>query len=118
MIVAQTGLMSTDEIIADWIAVSNAHNTAGYLSFFTDDVVLDDTSVGDVFEGHEGLQRYFETYVVGYNTQTRLVSITPEGDHLHVVVDFTGTFPEGQIGGYFDITFTGDKISFMHADLL
>ena len=49
--------MSTDEIIADWIAVSNAHNTAGYLSFFTDDVVLDDTSVGDVFEGTVPLGR-------------------------------------------------------------
>ena len=110
--------MSTDDIIADWIAVSNAHDTAAYLSFFTDDVTLDDTSVGDVFEGHAGLQRYFGAYVIGYNTQTKLVSITAEGDHSHVVVDFTGTFPEGQIGGYFDITFTGDKISFMAADLL
>jgi len=110
--------MTTDEIIADWITVSNAHDTTGYLSFFTDDTTLDDISVGDVFEGHEGLQRYFEDYVIGYSTQTRLVSITPEDGHLHVVVDFTGSFPEGQIGGYFDMTFTGDKISFMRADLL
>ena len=110
--------MTTDQIIADWIAVSNAHDTTGYLSFFTDDTILDDISVGEVFEGHEGLQRYFEDYVIGYSTQTRRVSITPEDDHLHVVVDFTGTFPEGQIGGYFDMTFDGEKISFMRADLL
>jgi ketosteroid isomerase-like protein len=113
-----TGRKSTDEIIADWIAVSNSHDTAAYLSFFTEDTTLDDTSVGEVFEGHEGLRRYFETYVVGYNTQTKLVSITPEDGHSHVVVDFTGTFPEGQIGGYFDITLTDGKISFMQADLL
>ena len=112
--------MTTHEtIIADWIAVSNAHDTAAYLNFFTEDATLNDPSVGGVFERADGgVQRYFETYVVGYNTQTKLISIAPEGDHLHVVVDFTGTFPEGQIGGYFDMTFTGDKISFMHADLL
>ena len=109
---------SHDTIIAEWIAVSNAHDTAAYLGFFTDDATLDDPSVGEVFEGDEGLRRYFEAYVIGYETQTRVVSITPEADHVHVVVDFTGSFPEGQIGGIFDITFAGEKISFIRADLL
>ena len=44
--------------------------------------------------------------------------VTPEGDHEHVVVDFTGTFPGGQIGGVFDITFVGEKISYILADLI
>ena len=47
-----------------------------------------------------------------------VVSITPEDGHLHVVVDFTGTFPGGQIGGIFDMKFSGDKITFIRADLL
>ena len=104
--------------IDEWIAASNAHDTAAYLAFFTDDAVLDDPSVGDVFEAAEGLRRYFETYVIGYGTQTRVVGITLEDDFTHVEVDFTGTFPGGQVGGIFDITFDGDKISFVRADLL
>jgi len=110
---------STEEAtISEWISVSNAHDTTRYLEFFTSDAVIDDPSVGDVFEGQTGLRKYFETYVVGYETQTRVVSITPEDDHLHVVVDFTGTFPGGQIGGIFDMKFSGDKITFIRADLL
>ena len=64
------------------------------------------------------MQRGCGIVCVHYATGLLGEDVTPEGDHLHVVVDFTGTFPEGQIGGYFDITFTGDKISFMQADLL
>ena len=112
--------MTTHEtIIADWIAVSNAHDTAAYLDFFTEDATLNDPSVGDVFErANGGVQRYFETYVVGYETQTRIVSITPEDGHEHVVVNFTGTFPGGQVGGVFDVTFVGEKISYILADLV
>jgi len=107
-----------DDIIANWITVSNAHDTAAYLSFFTEGATLDDPSVGEVFDGAEGLTRYFETYVIGYKTQTRVVSIEPRETFTHVEVDFTGTFPGGQIGGLFDITFEGDKIAFIRADLL
>ncbi|WP_369373910.1 hypothetical protein AB1046_07515 [Promicromonospora sp. Populi] len=39
------------------------------------------------------------------------------GDHIHVVVDFTGNFPGGQTGGIFDVTLAGDKIAFVRADL-
>ena len=110
---------ANDSIIAEWITVSNAHDTAAYLDFFTEDATLNDPSVGDVFERADGgVQRYFETYVIGYNTQTRVVSITTEDGHEHVGVDFTGTFPGGQVGGVFDITFEGEKISYIVADLL
>jgi hypothetical protein len=36
----------------------------------------------------------------------------------HLEVKFTGDFPEGVIGGTFDITFKQDKISFIKADLI
>ena len=104
--------------IDEWIAASNAHDTAAYLAFFTDDAVLDDPSVGDVFEAAEGLRRYFETYVIGYATQTRVLRVTDEGDHVHVEVEFTGTFPGNVIRGYFDIRFAGDRFAFIKADLM
>ena len=107
-----------EAIIAEWIAAANSHETAAFLSFFAADAVLDDPSVGEVFEGHEGVGRYFDSYFIGYNTQTRLVRTEPRAGILHVEVDFTGDFPGGQTGGTFDITFLGDKLSHVRADLI
>ena len=110
--------MPHENTIAEWIAVSNAHDTDAYVGFFTPDATIDVPSVGSVFEGADGLRRYFETYVVGYDTQTRVVSVRPQDGFTHVEVDFTGTFPGGQVGGIFDITFAGEKIAFIRADLI
>jgi len=107
-----------DDIINRWIAVSNDFDTAGYLSFFTEGASIDDPSIGDVFEGEAGLRNYFENYFIGYKTQTRVVSIQAEETFTHVVVDFTGTFPGGQVGGIFDLTFDGEKIASIRADLV
>ena len=104
-------------IIERWIAAMNTHDAADFLMFFTDDAVLDDPSVGRRFEHREGIKEYFDAYFVGYNTQTRLVRMTSEGSHAHVEVDFTGDFPGGQTAGIFDVTFTADKLSLVHADL-
>jgi len=107
-----------NDIIARWIDVSNNFDTAGYLSFFTEGASIDDPSIGDVFEGEAGLRNYFETYFIGYKTQTRVLSISPDEFFTHVVVDFTGIFPGGQTGGIFDLTFDGDKIATIRADLV
>ena len=107
-----------DDIINRWIAVSNDFDTAGYLGFFTEGASIDDPSIGDVFEGEAGLRRYFENYFIGYKTQTRVVSIEPHETFTHVEVDFTGTFPGGQVGGIFDVTFEGEKIATIRADLI
>jgi ketosteroid isomerase-like protein len=107
-----------DTSIAEWIAAMNTHDSAAYLAFFTDDAVLDDPSVGEVFEGHAGINEYFQSYFVGYNTQTRLLSTEPRDGHVHVEVEFTGKFPEGRIGGIFDLTLTAEqKITHVRADL-
>lgn len=112
-------MTSTDQeaIISAWIAATNAHDTDTYLEFFTDDAVLDDPSVGEKFVGKDGIAEYYRSYFIGYNTTTRLVRAEAAGDQLHVVVDFTGDFPGGQTGGIFDITFTGDKILLIQANL-
>jgi len=67
---------------------------------------------------HLAPARYFQSYFVGYNTQTRLVSTEAREDSLHVEVDFTGDFPGGQTGGTFDIAFAGEKLARVQADLL
>lgn len=39
-------------------------------------------------------------------------------DEIHLEVEFTGEFPGGRIGGMFDLTFRGEKISAAKADLM
>lgn len=113
-------LTTTDQtaIVGDWITATNTHDVDQYLAFFADDAVLDDPSVGEAFTGKPGIARYFQSYFVGYNTQTRLVSTDARENSLHVEVDFTGDFPGGQTGGTFDITFAGEKLAHVTADLL
>ncbi|MFJ4849409.1 MULTISPECIES: nuclear transport factor 2 family protein [unclassified Streptomyces] len=110
------------DIITEWIAASNTHDAGTYLKFFTEDAVLDDPSVGRTFDGVAGIKEYFDAYFIGYRTTTRLQSVTPVpaatgAGYLHVEVDFTGDFPGGHTGGTFDITFSGDKIAHIRADL-
>lgn len=104
--------------IEQWIAATNTHDTAAYLDFFSSEGVLDDPSVGHTYNGPSEIADYFESYFIGYNTQTRLISIERRADSLHVEVDFTGDFPGGQTGGTFDITFDDDhEFERVRADL-
>jgi ketosteroid isomerase-like protein len=108
-----------DPIVSQWIDAANSHEAGRFLDHFTEDAVLDDPSVGQVYAGRARIGEYYESYFIGYNTQTRLVSTEPRGDELHVEVHFTGDFPGGQTGGIFDLTFTADqKIQHVRADLL
>lgn len=101
-----------------WIGAANQFDAKKYVSFFLPDAVLDDPSVGRKFNGHKGIKDYFDSYFIGYNTQTRLVKLTINGDSAHVEVHFTGDFPGGEVGGTFDITFQDEKIAFIKADLI
>ena len=107
-----------NDFIASWIDAGNRFDTRKYLNFFLPDAVLDDPSVGKEFKGHKGIKNYFDSYFIGYNTQTRLVKLTIHGDRAQLEVHFTGSFPGGEIGGTFDISFKNDKIAFLKADLL
>jgi ketosteroid isomerase-like protein len=114
--------MKTTEIrgfINAWIAAGNQFDTKKYVRFFLPNAILDDPSVGKKFNGHTGIREYFDSYFIGYNTQTRLVKLHIIDDHhTQLEVHFTGDFPGGKIGGTFDITFEEDKIAFIKADLL
>jgi len=111
--------MDIKQFIEDWISVGNSYNTAEYLEFYTEDAVLDDPSVGRKFSGKDGIKEYFESYFIGYKTQTRKVDLVVKGaDQAHLEVEFTGDFPEGKLGGTFDFTFKEGKIALLSADLL
>jgi ketosteroid isomerase-like protein len=111
--------MNIKAFIQDWLAVSNAYDTKNYLEKWHKDAVLDDPSVGQVFKGHSGIKKYFESYFIGYKTQTRLVKLDIIVDNeAHIEVEFTGEFPEGKINGIFDFNFRDGKIILAKADLI
>ncbi|MDQ1095373.1 MULTISPECIES: nuclear transport factor 2 family protein [Chryseobacterium] len=111
--------MDINIFIQEFIAASNAYDTKGYLEKWHKNAVLDDPSVGKVFKGHAGIRNYFESYFIGYKTQTQLVRLNIISDNeAHIEVEFTGDFPEGKIGGIFDLTFKEEKIANAKADLL
>jgi len=109
--------MDAEKFIADWLRASNNFDTEKYLEMYHNDAVLDDPSVGRKFEGHPGIKNYFESYFIGFNTQTRLTDLSVVGDKVHLEVEFTGDFPEGRIGGVFDFMFKKSKIAAVKADL-
>lgn len=111
--------MEIKSFIQDWIAVSNAYDTKSYLEKWQENAVLDDPSVGQIFKGHSGIKKYFESYFIGYKTQTRLIKLDIISENeAHVEVEFTGEFPEGKIGGTFDFVFKDRKIAKAKAELI
>ena len=111
--------MNKEKIIEKWIAASNSCDTVKYLSFYVDDAVLDDVSVGRKFIGKKGILEYFESYFIGYKTKTKIVDIIIKDENsVHVEVEFAGDFAEGKLGGTFDLTFKDGNITFLLADLI
>lgn len=111
--------MEIEKIIEEWIAVGNSYDTEKYLAFYTDKAILDDPSVGRKFSGKNGIRAYFESYFIGYKTQTKKVDLVIINENqAHLEVEFTGDFPECKVGGTFDLTFKEGKIEFVSADLI
>ena len=111
--------MDIEKTIDNWIKAGNSYDTEKYLGFYHDDAILDDPSVGRKFIGRQGIKEYFVSYFVGYSTHTRKTDLLINGDHnANLTVEFTGTFPEGRIGGTFEITFKENKIIHIKADLI
>jgi ketosteroid isomerase-like protein len=112
-------IMDIVKLIDQWIAVSNSYDTDQYLTFYTEDAIFDDPSVGRKFNGRTGIKEYFNKYFIGYKTQTKKVKlILKEENRAHLEVEFKGDFPEGKIGGTFDFKFEGGKIIYVLADLI
>ena len=111
--------MIIQNFITEWIAESNAFHIEKYLDFYLPDAVLDDPSVGRKFIGHKGIKEYFDDYFIGYKTHTEQVNIIiNDQQNIHLEVVFTGDFPEGKVGGTFDLRFRNGKIAFAKANLI
>lgn len=111
--------MNVHTLINDWVAASNAFDTKRYLEFYLPDAILDDPSVGRKFKGHKGIKDYFDSYFIGYNTQTKVVRLeVHDSENAHLEVEFKGDFLEGEIRGTFDFRFTSGKIAAVKADLI
>lgn len=109
--------MNIKDFITDWLEASNSYDTEKYLEKYLVDAVLNDPSVGLKFVGRDEIRDYYNTYFIGYKTQTKLVKMTTNENKAYLEVEFTGEFPGGQIGGLFDITFKNGKIKAIMADL-
>jgi len=111
--------MNIKAFVKDWLEKSNAYDTKGYLEKWRKDAILDDPSVGQEFKNHSGIKKYFESYFIGYKTQTKLekLEITSENE-ANIEVEFTGQFPEGKIRGTFHFIFKNGKIDKALANLL
>lgn len=111
--------MNVQNFIQEWIKVSNSYDIEKYLSMFNSDAILNDPSVGKKFKAHKGIRQYFETYFIGYNTQTALRRLTIKSEaEAFVEVEFKGDFPGSILDGSFEIRFEHEKISFVKADLV
>jgi len=111
--------MDIHKFISGWLIAGNAFDTKTYLEFYHPDAILDDPSVGRKFIGHEGIKDYFESYFIGYNTNTELVNLNiKEKENIRLEVEFTGDFSEGKLGGIFDLKVKDNKIIFVKADLI
>lgn len=111
--------MEIKEFVQNLLTASNAYDTKSYLEKWQEYAILDDPSVGQVFKGHSGIQKYFEKYFIDYKTQTQLVKLDVISDNeAHIEVEFIGEFSEGKIGGIFDFTFNNGKIDKAKADLM
>jgi ketosteroid isomerase-like protein len=111
--------MDINKFVRNWLDKSNAYDTKEYLELWNEKAVLDDPSVGQIFKGHSGIKKYYETYFIGYKTQSRLIKLSVISDNkAHLEVEFTGEFPEGKIGGTFDFVFKDGKIEKAKANLI
>jgi len=111
--------MDIEKFIEEWISASNSYDTEKYLEFYHIDAVLEDPSVGRKFKGRQGVKEYFESYFIGYQTQTRKVMVFLEDElHAHLEVEFTGDFSERKLGGTFDFVLKDGKILFVKANLI
>ena len=105
--------------IQQWIDSSNSYDTEAYIKFFDKDAVIDEQSIGTTLKGTDDIKEYFETYFIGYKTHTTILELSVKDDtHAFIKIHFSGTFPQKELDGWFDLTFNdaGDKIVFAATD--
>lgn len=81
------------KVIQQFISSANQFDVDSALLLFAKDATINDESVGSIFKNTAGVRKYLENFFVGYNTVTRLESISViNPTHAKAQVDFTGNF--------------------------
>ena len=95
--------------IEEFVETINIFDIEQTLQLFAENAIIDDVSVGEKFIGKSGVQKYLNTYFVGYNTNTILENIeTVNGLNIKAKVDFKGNF--GHEKGGLDFTFNNEGL--------
>src|SRR6218665_3086535 len=111
--------MNIESFISGWLEAANAFDTTKFLDKWHKDAILEDPSVGETFEGHAGIRKYFEDYFIDYKTQTRVIKLDMVAKNkANITVEFTGDFPGKKIAGTFNFIFKDEKINKAKADLI
>ena len=108
-------MINTSQIVRDWIEAGNQYDTETYVSYFDDNAIIDEHSVGTKIKGKKEIRKYFETYFIGYETHTTITKLTLEdAQHISIEIHFSGNFPQKDLDGWFHLAFNdaGDKIVF------
>jgi ketosteroid isomerase-like protein len=104
-------MMDIKDLVDTWLKASNDHDTGRYLDTYHHDASLEDSTIAEVFNGREEIQRYFDEYFIGYKTQTSIKNLTilEDGHKAHIEAVFNGeAFTD--LNGVFELTFDHDKI--------
>ena len=84
--------MNIKEFINDLLNKSNNYDTEKYLEKWNKNAVLDDPSVGKVFEGHAGIKKYFvggEIEVIKLPTDSKSFMNLYNNNSSHTYYDAT-----------------------------
>ena len=105
------------KLIQSFIDATNAFDVETALSLFASDAVIDDVSVGEKFVDSAGIRGYLKQFFVGYNTVSKILSVTMVSDVRALVrLDFTGDF--GHETGILDMSINEEGfIEAINADL-
>ena len=96
---------------------TNAFEVDAALALFTAQAVIDDPSVGRVFEGRAAIKEYLTTFFVGYQTATTILSMQVSSAGVVAVrTDFTGLYGHEVGNLHFNFDQHG-MIKRIHADL-
>jgi len=108
-------MTNISQLLESWIESGNQFDTQSYVNYFDDNAIIDEKAVGTKIKGKPAIAEYFETYFIGYKTQTAITNLTVEDTtHASIEVHFKGEFPQKELDGWFNLTFNdmGDKIIF------
>jgi len=102
--------MDINKFLQEWLTSSNNYDTENYITFYDKEAILEDVTLGETFNGHDGIIRYFKIHFIGYGTQTAIRSInTIDSSHVKIDAVFDGDSFQG-LEGVFDLNFENGKI--------